>query len=77
MALQTIRIGSAVDIFQYDDGDFSSGIEVSAPIKSGAPVDPTDVLRLEDLTALVHGLVDNIIMFENNVIGFENNVVFT
>lgn len=49
MATRAIRIGSAVDIFAYDDGDFDSAIEVDAPIKSGTPVDPTDVLRLEDL----------------------------
>ena len=50
MALQTIRIGSAEDIFQYDDGAFSSGIETSGPIKAGAPVDNDDVIRINELS---------------------------
>lgn len=49
MALVTVRIGSAENIFQYDNGDFDSAIETTAPIKSGTPVDPTDVTRLEDI----------------------------
>jgi len=53
MALQTIRIGSAVDVFQYDDADFDSAIEVTAPIKSTAPIDGNDVLRLEDIATTV------------------------
>ena len=53
MALQTIRIGSAENVFQYDDADFDSAIEVSAPIKAATPVDATDVLRLEDIATVV------------------------
>jgi len=49
MALQTIRIGSAVDIYQYDDADFDSGIEASAPISAAAPVNADEVLRLGDI----------------------------
>ncbi len=49
MALVTVRIGSMVDIHQYDDGDFDSAIETTEPIKAGTPVDPTDVTRLEDI----------------------------
>lgn len=55
MALQQIRIGSADNIFQYDDVDFDSAIETTAPIKSAAPIDPTDVLRLEDIAATILG----------------------
>jgi len=50
MATKTIRIGSAENIIQYDSGDYDSGIECDAPIKADTPVDPTDVIRLEDLT---------------------------
>jgi len=50
MATKTIRIGSAENIIQYDSGDYDSGIEVDAPIKADTPVDPNDVIRLEDLT---------------------------
>lgn len=55
MALKTIRIGSAVDVFQYDDADFDSGIEVDAPIKASAPIDPNDVVRLSDLDIYAEG----------------------
>jgi len=55
MVLQQIRIGSADNIYQYDDVDFDSAIEVTAPIKSTAPVDPNDVLRLEDIVATILG----------------------
>lgn len=53
MALQTVRIGALVDVFQYDDGDFDSGIETSEAIKAGPPTDPDDVLRLSDIASLV------------------------
>lgn len=49
MALQQIRIGSAVDIFQYDDAAFDSGIDCTAPISAAAPVNAREVLRLEDI----------------------------
>jgi len=50
MALQTVRIGSAVDIFQYDDAAFSTGIDCSGPISAGAPIAAGDVLRLGDIS---------------------------
>lgn len=53
MALQTIRIGSAENVFQYDDAAFDSAIETAAPIKSGTPAAADDVLRLGDLAATV------------------------
>ena len=37
------------DFHQYDDGDYDSAVETDQPVKAGAPVDPTDVLRLEDI----------------------------
>ncbi|GAG10252.1 unnamed protein product, partial [marine sediment metagenome] len=53
MALQTVRIGSADNIYQYDDADFDCGVETTAQIKAGlAPVDATDVLRLSDVPGL-------------------------
>lgn len=52
MAVRTIRIGSSVDAVAYDDGDYDSAIETDAPIKAGAPTDPVDVVRLEDLEGL-------------------------
>ena len=57
MATRSIRIGSLEDIHQYDDGDFDSALETTAPIKVGTPVDPTDVVRLQDLAdgALLDG----------------------
>lgn len=47
MALIKVRIGSFPDML-YDDADFDKAISTDAPIKAGAPVDPTDVLRQTD-----------------------------
>ena len=55
MAIRQVRIGSMEDVHQYDDGDYSSAIETDAPIKSGAPVDPNDVLRKSDLPGALGG----------------------
>ena len=49
MVLQTVRVGALVDVFQYDDVDYDCGVETTVPIKAGAPVDPTDVVRQTDL----------------------------
>lgn len=49
MATKSIRIGSAENIFQYDDSDYDSAIEVDAPVKAGAPSAGNDVVRLSDL----------------------------
>jgi hypothetical protein len=49
MAIISGRIGDFPGIIHYDDADHDCAIEVDAPIKSGTPVDATDVLRLEDL----------------------------
>lgn len=50
MVQKKIRIGSMVDIHSYDDGDYDAAIETEAPIKTGAPVDANDVLRVSDIT---------------------------
>ena len=78
MALRYVRIGSMANIHVYDDGAFGSGIETDAPIKSATPVDPTDVIRLEDLldTSIFETLMNSIVMFEDEVVGLNNNVVF-
>ena len=55
MALKTIRIGSMVDIHQYDDAAIDSAIETDAPIKAGAPVALTDVVRKTDLPGVIGG----------------------
>lgn len=53
MALRTIRIGSAIDIFQYDDGDFPTAIHTEGPIQSDtAPTNPNEVVRLVDVGAI-------------------------
>lgn len=53
MALKRVRIGSLVDIGQYDDGDYDSAIETDQPIKAGKPVAANDVVRLSDLNDMV------------------------
>ena len=58
MALKQGRIGSIPDAIQYDDGEFSTAMEVDDPIRVNAPpVDGSDVVRLDDL---VPGLLDTI-----------------
>jgi hypothetical protein len=53
MTLRQIRVGSLVDIHQYDDGVHDKSIEVEDPIKcTAAPVAGTDVVRLEDIGVL-------------------------
>ena len=54
MTLRQVRIGAVPDAAQYDDVDFpDSAIETDQPIKAGVPVDPTDVLRLEDIGGII------------------------
>lgn len=53
MADILVRVGSSEDVYIYDDADYDSAIETTAPIKSGTPVDPTDVTRLEDIEGRV------------------------
>lgn len=57
MALRQCRIGSLVNIAQYDDADFDSAIETDQPMKAGPPVDLNDVLRLGDI-GLIGGVTD-------------------
>jgi hypothetical protein len=53
MAIVAIRIGSMDDIHQYDDADFDSAIETTAPMKAGAPSGPNEVLRWDDIGGIV------------------------
>lgn len=57
MALKTIRIGSAENIHQYDDGSYDSAIETDQPIKAGSPIDSNDVLRKADIGTVVGDVV--------------------
>ncbi len=59
MATVQIRIGSLINIHQYDDGDHDAAIETLASIKCGTPIDGNDVLRLDDLDALMATFVDS------------------
>ena len=53
MALVSVRIGSMANIHVFEDADYDSAIETTAPIKAGPPVDGNDVVRLDDLPFLV------------------------
>ena len=70
MALVTLRIGSAVDIFQYDDVGFDSAIETTAPVKAGTPVDPNDVMRLGDVGVLTGDVVGPAASTDNAIARF-------
>jgi len=76
MATVQIRIGSLINIHQYDDGDYDSAIETLAPIKCGTPIDGNDVLRLNDLGELFAAFIGTIVTFEGNVICFDGDVVY-
>ena len=52
MARKYVRIGSALNVQIYDDADYTSGIEVDAPIKATAPVEDDHVLRRIDIETL-------------------------
>lgn len=71
MAARYIRIGSMVDAFGYDDGEYDSAIETNEPIKAGAPVDPTDVLRLGDLGVVVGDVVGPAASTDHAVVRFD------
>ena len=55
MVLRQIRVGSMVNVHQYDDVDYDSAVETDQPMKAGAPVDPNDVLRLADIPGVLVG----------------------
>jgi hypothetical protein len=58
MAKRFVRIGSMDNIHIYDDADFDGGIETDDVLKSqSAPVNPEDVLRLDDVGDLVGSVV--------------------
>lgn len=58
MALRYVRIGSMNNIHVYDDADFDGGVETDDVVKVGsAPVDPEDVLRLDDVGGVVGSVV--------------------
>ncbi|MBU2249295.1 MAG: hypothetical protein KKD77_21285 [Gammaproteobacteria bacterium] len=50
MALKTVSIGTAQDVYQFDDGDTEYGVETDGKIKvDTAPTNPNEVLRLADI----------------------------
>ncbi len=57
MTIRYVTIGSSVNKYAYDDGDFDAAIETTEPIRAGTPVDGTDVLRLEDIEDIIAALV--------------------
>ena len=72
MALRQIRIGSLVDIHQYDDGDYNKSIEVEDPIKcAAAPTDGSDVLRLDDVGASVGDVYGPAVSVDSDLVEFD------
>lgn len=55
MADKNIRIGSQEGIHTYDDADYPSSIKTDGPMEAGAPVNPTEVVRLIDLGTYTQG----------------------
>jgi len=50
MALKTVSIGTAIDIYQFDDGDTEYGVDTTGKVRAGtAPTNNDEVVRLQDL----------------------------
>ncbi len=73
MAIHTVRIGSLEDVFQYDDVDYPNAIETDQPIKAGAPSDPEDVLRKEDIGDFVGDIVGPSGAVDSNIAEFDTS----
>ena len=71
MTLRQIRVGSCDNIHQYDDADFSSAVETDQPIKAGTPVDPNDVLRLDDIGSIVGDVKGPAASTDANLVEFD------
>lgn len=69
MAFKAVRIGSLEDAFIYDDEDYSTGIEIDAPIKVGAPITDDDVLRKGDVLNIAPGSLIPFKLLKANVDG--------
>uniref|UniRef100_A0A6H1ZN78 Putative tail protein n=1 Tax=viral metagenome TaxID=1070528 RepID=A0A6H1ZN78_9ZZZZ len=70
MALKKIRIGSAEDIFQYDDGAFPVAIHTEGPMQSDtAPSAANEVVRLTDITLMVDGPAGPVV--DSNIAEFD------
>ena len=72
MAIRQIRIGSLENITQYDDGDYIKSISVTDPIEcTAAPVDPDDVLRLDDVGYLAGNVIGPALSIDSNIVEFD------
>jgi hypothetical protein len=69
MALKKIRIGSAEDIFQYDDGSFGVAIDTdNAPIKIGQSTTPEEALRQDQIPTAGQIISSDNVLGDNKVI---------
>ena len=71
MSLKQIRIGSGLNVIQYDDVDYSSAIETDQPMKAGVPVDPNDVLRKADNGTHTGDVVGPAVAVDSNLVEFD------
>lgn len=70
MAIRQVRVGSMVDIHQYDDTDYDSAIETDQPMKAGIPIDSNDVIRKADVGTLAGDVVGPASSTDNAVARF-------
>ena len=75
MALQTIRIGSASNIMQYDDAAFATAVETLAPMTCGAPVLPEHVARQADITSAVSGASGTFTTADGKTVTVSNGLI--
>lgn len=70
MALQQIRIGDAIDVYQYDDATVphTSGIDCTAPISAASPVNVRDVVTLSDLPTLANILSASAVIVDHTIV---------
>lgn len=68
MALRQVRIGSLPDVYQYDDGDFSTAIETDQPIEIGASSAGAEAVRQDQLPSIADIVFSDTDLTDNAVV---------
>ena len=69
MALKKIRIGSAEDIFQYDDGGYGTAIDTDGqPIEIGPSAAATQAVRQDQLPTLGSEITSDAVIADHSIV---------
>ena len=75
MAIKTVSIGTATDIYRFDDADTEYGIETDAKIKVGtAPTVNDEVVRFQDIPAPGDGVSATAVIADHAVVRGDGGV---